>query len=303
MTQHWILTVKDEKIGTKKLDALSIYRQRMKDKFWGIGEPAKNRRWLKTGDHVIFYLGGKNGGKFIGASILDSPYIELSKKEKEKLTHPPFFTATHGVKLGEIEEWDEPLSIYPLISKLNFIANKTNWGSHLQGSIKEIRSNDYTTIILEHESIDILKISSQKEPKLTAPTPRISTTRQVRDYFFQRRVRENYEDACAVCGKTRYTKLGHPEVESAHIYPKAKNGDDDLRNGIALCKLHHWAFENGLFSIKDDYSIIIEGRIKHAADYKEVYRYEGKRITLPKDAQFNPHTIYLSAHRNLHGFQ
>ncbi|WP_244531481.1 HNH endonuclease [Halogranum amylolyticum] len=59
-------------------------------------------------------------------------------------------------------------------------------------------------------------------------------------------------------GKSRETPSGDPEVEAAHIYPRSENGADDPRNGLALCKLHHWAFDSGWLAVSDDYEILVK---------------------------------------------
>ena len=81
------------------------------------------------------------------------------------------------------------------------------------------------------------------------------------------------------------------------------NGSNDFRNGIALCKIHHWAFENGLFAIKDDYTIIIEGRISNDKVYKEINQFAGKTIRLPEKNKPKPHPIFLKEHRKLHNLK
>jgi len=126
--------------------------------------------------------------------------------------------------------------------------------------------------------------------------------RKARNNVFRERIREIYDSSCAICGKKRLSRSNHPEVDSAHIYPKEKNGSDDLRNGIALCKLHHWAFDKGLFSIRDDYSIIVENRIKGDYNYKEICCFENRKIKSPKEKEFSPHPVFLKGHRKIHGF-
>ncbi len=39
---------------------------------------------------------------------------------------------------------------------------------------------------------------------------------------------------------------------------------DDIRNGMALCKLCHWAFDEGMMGVSDNYEVITSRQI--AAD-------------------------------------
>jgi hypothetical protein len=41
--------------------------------------------------------------------------------------------------------------------------------------------------------------------------------------------------------------------QAAHIVPKNKNGTDDPRNGLTLCRAHHWAFDAGLFTPSNEF--------------------------------------------------
>src|SRR6266702_1474797 len=73
---------------------------------------------------------------------------------------------------------------------------------------------------------------------------------------FRQAVIEVYDFRCAVCG----LKINAPdslcwEVEAAHIVPRGSFGRDDVFNGIALCRFHHWAFDVGWFALLDNYKI------------------------------------------------
>jgi putative restriction endonuclease len=110
-----------------------------------------------------------------------------------------------------------------------------------------------------------------------------------------------YEYTCAMCGSRFFSSQGRPEVEPAHIYPKYENGADDLRNWIALCRLHHWAFDCGWFTLVDD----LEVRVNRWADIeppKQVDLFEGETAANPGDSGPALHPVYLTAHRELHGF-
>lgn len=151
---------------------------------------------------------------------------------------------------------------------------------------------------------EILDISQEKTPKLKDEYTKVSKIkRKSRNAAFSKKIKEIYENTCAICKKKRYTASHYPEVESSHIFPKEKNGSDDLRNGISFCRLHHWAFDGGLLSINDDYSIIVKEEIKNDDNYTEITQFENYKITLPKNHRYNPHSIFLREHRTIHCFE
>jgi putative restriction endonuclease len=133
-------------------------------------------------------------------------------------------------------------------------------------------------------------------------TKQTYTKIKIRSTAFKTEVKKVYEDTCVVCGKRRYTKAKFPEVQAAHIFPVEKEGSDDLRNGISLCRLHHWAFDGGLFVITDNFKIKVREEIKNDSNYEEIYSFENKTIKLPQNPKLYPAEIYLKAHREIHGF-
>lgn len=75
--------------------------------------------------------------------------------------------------------------------------------------------------------------------------------RNVRDAGFQRRVLRAYDHRCAFCSVQ--LKL----VDAAHIIPvKHPTSTDRTDNGMALCALHHRAYDNALVTVTEDYEII-----------------------------------------------
>lgn len=102
-------------------------------------------------------------------------------------------------------------------------------------------------------------INKLQQPfQLTEPVLRTTTTteRLVRLKAFSDAVREAYNYSCAVCGLQVESIEGNWESQAAHIYDRALGGADDIRNGLALCRTHHWAFDNKLFTIDEQYQLI-----------------------------------------------
>lgn len=168
--------------------------------------------------------------------------------------------------------------------------------------IQKLQFENPEIILKEQEELVNEAISS--EPVLTEIRDTKQTYRKikVRSAAFKTKIKELYEDSCAVCGIRRYNKAQNPEVEAAHIYPVEKNGTDDLRNGLSLCKLHHWAFDGGLFVIEDNFEIKVLPEILNDQNYEEIYRFDGKKINLPKNKEIVPNKLYLSEHRKIHNF-
>jgi putative restriction endonuclease len=82
-------------------------------------------------------------------------------------------------------------------------------------------------------------------------------TRQVQQRLhqegFRQRVLAAYHAHCAVC-RLRHTEL----LEAAHILPDGHpQGHPIVPNGVALCKLHHAAFDANILGIRPDYRIEI----------------------------------------------
>lgn len=68
---------------------------------------------------------------------------------------------------------------------------------------------------------------------------------------FRHEVIKAYDSTCVVCGirlpKSEACRV--PGVDAAHILPWADYDLDIVGNGLCLCKLHHWAFDQMLISI------------------------------------------------------
>jgi putative restriction endonuclease len=75
---------------------------------------------------------------------------------------------------------------------------------------------------------------------------------RVHQPVFRARVLAAYETRCAIC------RLRHSELlDAAHIQADADGGAPVVPNGIAMCKLHHAAYDENLLGIDADYRIAI----------------------------------------------
>lgn len=86
------------------------------------------------------------------------------------------------------------------------------------------------------------------------------------------------------------------EAEAAHIVPVSEDGPDDVRNAIALCRTHHWAFDLGLWTVGNDQRIeVVEGDI--GDDVAALQALRGKRILAPGARASTPDPRAFAYHR------
>ena len=119
-----------------------------------------------------------------------------------------------------------------------------------------------------------------------------------RDQGFRRAIVFNYDHRCALCGTRIVTSEGHTAVDAAHIVPWSVSQNDDIRNGMALCKLCHWGFDKGLMGISNDYAVIISRQVAQTHNTADALLNLADRSILgPQDKALWPHQIHLQWHR------
>ncbi len=87
-----------------------------------------------------------------------------------------------------------------------------------------------------------LQVEMEVDPR--APKTRAVATRPDQAVF-RRRVLSAYQDACALCRLKQ-----QPLLEAAHIKPHAEGGEPIIPNGLAMCNLHHRAFDTDIIGIR-----------------------------------------------------
>lgn len=80
--------------------------------------------------------------------------------------------------------------------------------------------------------------------------------------MFRARVLAAYQSRCAIC------RLGHaPLLDAAHIIADGKpHGDPVVPNGLAMCKIHHAAFDTNILGVRPDLSVHIRQDILDEID-------------------------------------
>lgn len=122
----------------------------------------------------------------------------------------------------------------------------------------------------------------------------------VRDRAFRRIVTDQYEYHCAVCSFSLRTPRGSYACEAAHIILKHKVGSDDPRNGLCLCGVHHWAFDEGVISVRpDDLTVVVAAYLKELhgdVSTQCILELKDRRIRAVKEYDYTPSPEALAWH-------
>lgn len=116
---------------------------------------------------------------------------------------------------------------------------------------------------------------------------------------FAVKVCSEYRYTCALTGYRCVTGDGTAIVEAAHIEAWRETQNDDPRNGLALSKNAHWMFDEGLWSVDDEWRIIVNTRsfTESGPEVLKLASYNGRHLQFDPTAKLRPETGYLKRHR------
>jgi putative restriction endonuclease len=122
---------------------------------------------------------------------------------------------------------------------------------------------------------------------------------QARDQGFRKAIVQLYEHRCAMCGIRILTTEGHTVVEAAHIIPWCQTHNDSPQNGVSLCKLCHWSFDEGLMGIDSNYKVMVSPSIQKDKNFSgHIQMLFDREIFKPEEYKFWPKQENLEHHRD-----
>lgn len=119
------------------------------------------------------------------------------------------------------------------------------------------------------------------------------TVQRLHQEAFRQRVLRAYQERCAIC------RLRHAELlEAAHILPDGHpRGEPIVPNGLALCKLHHAAFDRNILGIRPDLIVEVRRDILEETDgpmlQHGLQEIAGDPISVPRSARLRPRADFL----------
>ena len=245
------------------------------------------------------------------SAFLETIYRKENRVKKSLLWHRLLFRAADALARGNLVT--RPTQTLQLTRKREWLLTEKGYDNALKLCKIPIARKEFLPIKSFEVQKIVKKLSESRRTENYDPFDEnkkvVKTTREstLRTRGFRQAVIEAYSCRCAVCG----LKINSPdtlswEVEAAHIVPHRCKGRDNIFNGIALCRIHHWAFDVGWFTLLDDYKIQTSQQLTNLPlDFGKVEGYDflralvnkSKEIRLPGSYEIRPHQNSLRWHR------
>jgi len=244
-------------------------------------------------------------------AFLQTIYRKENRLKKSLLWHRLLFRAADSLAKEKLVS--RPSSTLQLTNRKEWMLTEDGFDKALKlSNIPISRKNSLPTKSYEVQKI-VKKLNESPRPENYNPfdnerkISKITRESALRTRGFRQAVVAAYGYKCAVCG----LKMNSPdfltwEVETAHIVPHHSLGRDDIWNGLALCSLHHWAFDVGWFTLREDFWVEVSSQIDTLPpDFGRLGNYEilrglsngSTRIFLPPKKEIYPHQNAILWHR------
>lgn len=149
--------------------------------------------------------------------------------------------------------------------------------------------------------------ADRNEPRMAALNEEAeeAARKKGRSARFAVQVVSQYKFTCALTGLCCLTADGAAIVDAAHIEPFAEGQNDDIENGMALCKNAHWMFDEGLWSVRDDGRVVLSTHrfTENGPEGLRLQPYAGRLLQFASGVSLRPKNKYFSRHRLVHGFK
>ncbi len=213
-------------------------------------------------------------------SVMNGPYEDLTIDDLYVLYAYQSQERGPNTKLKLAFEHQTPLIYFREVMPSRFVAHYPVY------IVEDDPINRVFTVALDQQLLQFDNLND------VAPDERRYVEHQIRGRVhqpeFRWRVMSAYKQQCAVCA------LKHVELlDAAHIIPDShERGLPVVTNGLALCKIHHAAYDNDLLGISPDFEVKINRNLLHEVDgpmlKHGLQEMHGRTLTVPAKAADQP---------------
>ena len=152
-------------------------------------------------------------------------------------------------------------------------------------------------VSVDEESRKVRFDLSAEDPSLVRSYAERIVKQRLHQPMFRQRVLLAYKNQCSIC-RLRHTRL----LDAAHVLSDSEGGEPVVTNGIAMCKIHHAAYDVDIFGIDPSYEVAVRDDVLEEVDGPTL-RYtlqaiNGSRIDLPTSKAARPDPQLLEVRWN-----
>ncbi len=267
---------------------------------------------FSSGEEIVVEIGNEFELTDIQRSAyLETVYRKENRVKKSFLWHRLLFRAADSLAKNKMVT--RPTRTIKLTNKREWMLTEN--GLDIALKLLEVHGEKKDIIPIKSYEVQkiIKKLNESSRPKSYNPINKkkkvinVSKQTTLRSRAFRHAVIIAYDYKCSICGM----KISSPdslfwEVEAAHIVPHSFKGKDDIWNGIALCHLHHWAFDVGWFTLLDNYNIQVSSKVNSLPssfgkmgnyEFLKDLKYNSSKLLLPSNVEIYPHQNAIHWHR------
>lgn len=236
------------------------------------------------------------------------PFYHLDTSEFWHLVPQPGISHQRGRTVSSVKRLRELYlgarfddELFPLLimkgsrEKLRTVLLTTYFAADLQLTLRE---HAQVNTNASQYSAALMATAEQNYPYALKSDVDTEFTTKVRSQGFRKAIVTLYEHRCALCGIRMITPDGHTIVEAAHIVPWSVSYDDRPQNGMALCRLCHWSFDEGLMGVGDEYEVLVSKAVRQDNNFPgHMETLSGRGIFKPKSSRYWPDMENIQRHR------
>ncbi len=147
-------------------------------------------------------------------------------------------------------------------------------------------------VSLSEEALRVRHDLLDEDPELVRSYAERVVKARLHQPLFRQRVLLAYENQCSIC-RLRHTRL----LDAAHVLADAEGGQPIVTNGIAMCKIHHAAYDADIFGINPKYEVGVRPDVMKELDgptlRHTLQEIDGQRIQLPNRRAAHPNPELL----------
>jgi putative restriction endonuclease len=147
-------------------------------------------------------------------------------------------------------------------------------------------------VFVDEQSLRLRRDLAFEDPDLVRSYAERVAKVRMHQPLFRQRVLLAYQNRCSIC-RLRHTRL----LDAAHVLADADGGQPVVTNGIAMCKIHHAAYDADIFGIDPKYKVGVRRDVMEELDGPTL-RYtlqeiNGSQIELPTRHSARPNPDLL----------